>query len=128
MDRTSAQNTLPIKIRAVHLLNIFRLVLSLGLIGLYWYVGQQHWVGDENSQLFLYLSIAYLTFSALILLIDSLKLMVSSFLQSLQFVIDILFIIFLMSAAGGIVLENALGLGAAPDLARELVQREHHDV
>jgi two-component system sensor histidine kinase PilS (NtrC family) len=107
MDRTSAQNTLPIKIRAVHLLNIFRLVLSLGLIGLYWYVGQQHWVGDENSQLFLYLSIAYLTFSALILLIDSFKLMVSSFLQSLQFVIDILFIIFLMSAAGGI----ASGLG-----------------
>jgi two-component system sensor histidine kinase PilS (NtrC family) len=108
LDRTSGQKALPIKIRAVHLLNIFRLVLSLGLIALYWYVGQTHWPGDQNKQLFLYLSIAYLTFSALILLVDSLKLIVSSFLQSLQFVIDIILIIFLMSAAGGIT--SGLGL------------------
>lgn len=104
----SSQAERPIKTRAVHVLNIFRLLLSLVLIGLYFYVGEKNWLGHENNPLFLYLSLGYLAFSTLILLIDSFRLVVSSLLQSLQFIADIIFIILLMSAAGGV--GSGLGL------------------
>lgn len=107
-NRTPIVGELPIQTRAVQLLNLFRLIISLLLIGLYFYIGDHHWWDKESEPLFLYLSMGYLVFSALVLVIDSLKFIVSGLLQTLQFVVDIIFIIFLMYAAGGI--SSGLGL------------------
>lgn len=101
-------HTQVIQTRAIHLLNLFRLIISLSLIGLYFYFGDLHELNKDNSPLFLYLSIGYFAFSALVLIVNSCKLVAYSLLQPLQFVVDIIFIIFLMSAAGGI--GSGLGL------------------
>jgi two-component system sensor histidine kinase PilS (NtrC family) len=107
-NNTTELGELPIQTRAIHLLNLFRLIISLSLIGLYFYIGDTNWWNRENEPLFLYLSVGYFVFSAIVLATESFKLIVSSFLQPLQFVVDIIFIIFLMSAAGGI--SSGLGL------------------
>lgn len=107
-NRTPIVGELPIQTRAVQLLNLFRLIISLLLMGLYFYIGDNHWWDKESEPLFLYLSMGYFVFSALVLVIDSFKFIVSGLLQTLQFVVDIIFIVFLMSAAGGI--SSGLGL------------------
>jgi two-component system sensor histidine kinase PilS (NtrC family) len=107
-NRPSNRSELPLQTRAIQLLNLFRLIISLSLIGLYFYIGNNNWWDRENEPLFLYLSMGYFAFSTIVLIIDSFKLIVSSFLQTLQFVADIIFIVLLMSAAGGI--SSGLGL------------------
>lgn len=108
LSTSTGLGELPIQTRAIHLLNLFRLIISLSLIGIYFSIGDTNGWDKENKPLFLYLSVGYFVFSAIVLATESFKLIVSRFLQPLQFVVDIIFIIFLMSAAGGI--SSGLGL------------------
>ena len=94
--------------RAIDILNIFRLTLSIVLIVSYLYVGSKNWIDKENSQLFFYCATAYLIFSIAILLLNGLALTKRWLIQPPQITIDIVFILMLMHAAGG--MRSGLGL------------------
>lgn len=97
-----------IQARAIDILNIFRLTLSIVLIVSYLYVGSKNWIDKENSQLFFYCATAYLIFSIAILLLNGLALTKRWLIQPPQITIDIMFIVMLMHAAGG--MQSGLGL------------------
>ncbi len=98
----------PIQVRAINVLNVFRFLLSIVFIFTYLYMGREHLWVNESSPLFLKLSVTYFIFSILILLISSLQNTPSHFLLPLQIIADIVFILLLMFAAGGI--GSGLGL------------------
>lgn len=102
------QNDLSLQARAIRIINIFRFILSLVFISFYFYVGKSNWLDSENGSLFLSLSLAYSLFSALPLVISPFKSKTLTFFHPIQIVIDIIFIILLMYAAGGI--QSGLGL------------------
>jgi two-component system sensor histidine kinase PilS (NtrC family) len=102
------QTDLRLPARAFKLLNIFRFGLSLMFSVAYLYVGQEGWLDQENISVFFSFSLTYLVFSSAILLFSQLKISLLAQAQPLLIVIDIIFIILLMHAAGGI--QSGLGL------------------
>jgi two-component system sensor histidine kinase PilS (NtrC family) len=97
-----------IQTRAINILNIFRLGLSLTFIFFYLYIGKENWWNIEDAPLFFHLSVAYLIFSVVALAISALKSLASILIQPVQIIVDIAFIILLMSSAGGI--QSGFGL------------------
>ncbi|HSH54370.1 MAG TPA: ATP-binding protein [Methylotenera sp.] len=104
----ATQNDSTIQTRAINILNVFRLALSLTFIFFYLYMGKENWWNSNNALLFLYLSLAYLAFSTIVLTVSALKSITSIFIQPVQIIVDIIFITLLMSAAGGI--QSGFGL------------------
>lgn len=102
------RSDLRLQSRAFKLLNIFRFALSLIFSAAYVYIGQESWLEHENTAVFLSFSLAYLVFSSAILFFSQLKTSLLTLAQPLLIVIDILFIVLLMHAAGGI--QSGLGL------------------
>jgi len=104
------QSDQSLQARAINVLNVFRLILSLVFVFLYLYIGREGWwdSGNNNAQLFFNLSLAYLLFSIAVILMSTVKSATLTLVQPLQIVIDIIFIILLMYAAGGI--GSGLGL------------------
>lgn len=102
------QSDLRLQARAFKLLNIFRFALSLIFSAAYLYIGQESWLEHENTSVFFSFSLAYLVFSSAILFLSQLKISLLTLAQPLLIVIDIIFIILLMHAAGGI--QSGLGL------------------
>lgn len=102
------QSDSTIQTRAINILNVFRLALSLTFIFFYLYIGKENWWNTDYAHIFLYLSLAYLAFSTIVLVVSTLKSVASIFIQPIQIIVDIAFITLLMSAAGGI--QSGLGL------------------
>lgn len=97
-----------IRTRAIGILNVFRLILSLVLIFSYLYIGSKNWTDKDSAQLFLYGALAYLAFSVVILVINTLQATKHWLILPPQILIDIAFIVLLMHAAGGA--QSGLGL------------------
>jgi two-component system sensor histidine kinase PilS (NtrC family) len=103
------QNDLTLQARAIRIINIFRFLLSLVFVIFYAFADKLNLsAGSDNPSLFLSLAIAYALFSISLLVITPLKSSAVIFFHPLQIVIDILFIIMMMYAAGGI--QSSLGL------------------
>lgn len=94
--------------RAIHVINIFRLTLSLSFLFIALYAGDSNWLDHENSPLFFKLVVAYTAFSIILLTLSQLKLTALVRALPAQIVIDIIFITLLMHATGGS--QNGLGL------------------
>lgn len=103
------QNDLTLQARAIRIINIFRFLLSLIFVVLYAFADKLNLsAGNDNPSLFLSLAIAYALFSISLLVITPLKSSAVIFFHPVQIVIDILFVIMMMYAAGGI--QSGLGL------------------
>ena len=102
------QNDLSLQARAIRIINLFRFILSLVFVVFYIYADDLHLMNGENAPLFFSLALGYLLFSITLLVITPLKSPAVIFFHPLQIVIDILFIIMMMYAAGGI--QSGLGL------------------
>lgn len=102
------QNDLSLQARAIRIINVFRFILSLVFVVFYIYADDLNLMSGENAPLFFSLALAYLLFSITLLVITPLKSSAVIFFHPLQIVIDILFIIMMMYAAGGI--QSGLGL------------------
>jgi len=102
------QNDLSLQARAIRIINVFRFILSLVFVVFYIYADDLNLMNSENAPLFFSLALAYLLFSITLLVITPLKSSAVIFFHPLQIVIDILFIIMMMYAAGGI--QSGLGL------------------
>ena len=102
------QSELPLQVRAVNILNIFRLVLSLIFIGLYLLMSKEIGWHKETDPLFFNLSVSYFIFSLISLFISRLKFAAHPYLLPMQVLVDILFITLIMHAAGGA--QSGLGL------------------
>ena len=103
------QNDLTLQARAIRIINVFRFFLSLIFVVFYAFADKLNLSdGSDNPSLFLSLAIAYALFSISLLVITRLKSSAVIFFHPLQIVIDILFIILMMYAAGGI--QSGLGL------------------
>lgn len=94
--------------RAINVLNIFRFILSVVFVGLCLFMSKEVWWNKDSAELFFNLSVAYLLFSIIALLLSPLKSASHPFVLPVQVIIDILFITLLMHAAGGI--QSGLGL------------------
>lgn len=94
--------------RAINVLNIFRFILSIVFVGLCLFMSKEVWWNKDSAVLFFNLSVAYLLFSVIALLLSPLKSASHPFVLPVQVVIDIFFITLLMHAAGGI--QSGLGL------------------
>ena len=94
--------------RAINVLNIFRFILSIVFVGLSLFMSKEVWWNKDSALLFFNLSVAYLLFSVIALLLSPLKSASHPFVLPVQVVIDIFFITLLMHAAGGI--QSGLGL------------------
>jgi two-component system sensor histidine kinase PilS (NtrC family) len=99
---------LPIQTRAINVMNVFRLVLSLTFIGLHLFMRENSWWGKNTLSIFLTLSIAYFIFSFFAIVISTLKIAKHRFVLPVQVLLDIIFITLLMYAAGGI--QSGLGI------------------
>lgn len=104
----ASQGSLRLQARAIGIINIFRFLLSLVFVVLYAFADHVNLSSGSNLSLFLSLAIAYAIFSIAMLVLTRLQSSVVIFSHPLQVVIDILFIIFMMHAAGGI--QSGLGL------------------
>jgi len=104
----STHEITPLQSRARDIINYFRTLLSLTFVSFYLYVGKNYWWDVDNAALFFKLALAYLSVSGLLLAINALKPRIFNTLQPLITIIDILFIVILMNAAGGI--QSSLGL------------------
>lgn len=102
------QNDFSLQARAIRIINVFRFILSLVFVVFYIYADDLNLMSGENAPLFFSLALAYLLFSITLLVITPLKSSAVIFFHPLQIVIDILFIIMMMYAAGGI--QSGLGL------------------
>lgn len=94
--------------RARELINVFRTLLGFTFVSFYLYVGNDYWWDVDNATLFFKVALAYLSVSGLLLALNTLKPRVFNTLQPLITITDIIFIIILMYAAGGI--QSSLGL------------------
>lgn len=101
-------NDLTLQARAIRVINVFRFILSIIFVVFYTYADKFHLLSNENPSLFFSLALAYLLFSISLLIITPVKSPTLLFFHPIQIVIDILFIIMLMHAAGGI--QSGLGL------------------
>ena len=104
----SSSTELSLQARTFRIINVFRLVLSLLFVLFSLYMGQTNWGETQDASLFFSLSLAYSLFSFTILLVAPLKSSALAFFNPVQIIIDILFIIGIMHAAGGI--QSGLGL------------------
>ena len=102
------QNDFSLQARAIRIINVFRFILSLVFVVFYIYADDLNLMSSENAPLFFSLALAYLLFSITLLVVTPLKSSAVIFFHPLQIVIDILFIIMMMYAAGGI--QSGLGL------------------
>lgn len=103
------QNDLTLQARAIRIINIFRFLLSIIFVVFYAFADKLNLSdGNNNPSLFLSLAIAFALFSIGLLIITRLKSSAVILSHPLQIVIDILFIIMMMYAAGGI--QSGLGL------------------
>jgi two-component system sensor histidine kinase PilS (NtrC family) len=102
------QNDSSLQARAIRIINIFRFFLSLIFVVFNAYSDKLNWIDNDNPSLFLSLALVYMIFSITLLIITPLKTPAVMFFHPIQIVIDILFIIIMMHAAGGI--QSGLGL------------------
>lgn len=99
---------LPIQTRAINVMNVFRLVLSLTFIGLHLFMREDSWWGKNTLSIFFSLSIVYFIFSFFAILISTQKIAKHHLVLPMQVLLDIMFITLLMYAAGGI--QSGLGI------------------
>lgn len=103
------QNDLTLQARAIRIINIFRFLLSIIFVVFYAFADKLNLSdGNNNPSLFLSLATAFALFSISLLIVTRLKPSAVILFHPLQIVIDILFIIMMMHAAGGI--QSGLGL------------------
>jgi len=102
------QNDPTLQARAVRIINIFRFILSMIFVVFYAYADKLDLINNDNPSLFFSLALAYMLFSIALLIFTPLKSPVTISFHPIQIVIDILFIILMMHAAGGI--QSGLGL------------------
>ncbi len=103
------RNDLSLQARAIHIINIFRFLLSLIFLTFYVFADKLNLSDSGNNpHLFLSLALSYALFSITLLAITQLKSPALIFFHPVQIVIDILFVIMMMYAAGGI--QSGLGL------------------
>ena len=104
------QNDASLQARAIGIINVFRFLLSLILLILYVFADKLN-LSDgsaDNPALFLSLALIYAVFSIALLIITPLRYSIAIFSHPVQIVIDILFIVMMMYAAGGV--QSGLGL------------------
>lgn len=97
-----------LQVRAIRIINIFRFILSLVFVVFYAYADKLDLIANDNPSLFFSLALAYMLFSIILLIVAPLKSPAVVAFHPIQIVIDILFIILMMHAAGGI--QSGLGL------------------
>jgi two-component system, NtrC family, sensor histidine kinase PilS len=102
------QNDLSLQTRAIRIINFSRFALSLTFVSFYLYLGESNWLDSENASLFFSLSLAYSLFSISVLIGIPFRSKTLTFFHPVQIVIDIIFIILMMHAAGGV--QSGLGL------------------
>ncbi len=104
------QNDTSLQTRAVGIINIFRFLLSLIFLILYAFADKLNLSdgGSDNPALFLSLALVYAIFSIALLLVTPLKSSIAISSHPVQIVVDILFIVMMMYAAGGV--QSGLGL------------------
>jgi two-component system sensor histidine kinase PilS (NtrC family) len=98
----------PLQTRAVLLLIAFRFILSFIFILTIFYINDKNWFTQENQLLFFKFSVSYFIFSVICIVMTALKVNDYSINFPFQIFTDIVFIILLMHAAGGIT--SGLGL------------------
>lgn len=101
-------NDLSLQARAIRIINIFRFILSLVFVVFYVYADNLDLIVNHNPSWSFLLALVYMLFSITLLIITPLKLTAIIDFHPLQIVIDILFIVMMMHAAGGI--QSGLGL------------------
>jgi len=94
--------------RSMRLLNFYRIVVASILIGLYFFFGDNSWWTESDSPLYLRLSVGYLLVGLVALAFTWVTWPRFNRLLTLQTIADILFIVVLMHAAGGI--KSGMGL------------------
>jgi len=104
----SSQSELSLQARTIRIINVFRLILSLIFVLFSLYIGQKNWGEMQDASLFFSLSLAYSLFSFTMLIVAPLRSSALVFFNPVQIIIDILFIIAIMHAAGG--MQSGLGL------------------
>lgn len=97
-----------LQVRAVRIINIFRFILSLIFVVFYAYGDKLDLINQDNPSLFFSLALAYMFYSLTLLAVTPLKLSKITAFHPIYIVIDILFIILMMHAAGGV--QSGLGL------------------
>ena len=93
---------------SMRLLNFYRLVIACILIGLYFFLGANSWWSESNGPLYLRVAVGYLMIGIAALAFTWVKWPKFNRLLTLQTIADIVFIVVLMNAAGGI--KSGLGL------------------
>lgn len=93
--------------RALQIFSFYRLILSIGLFGLVYFLPQSNYIGTNNPPLFTLTIILFLSFSLLSLIVAYLAKKLNLQVQ-VQVIADILFITFLMHASGGV--SSGLGM------------------
>lgn len=104
----AVQSDPSLQVRAIRIINIFRFILSLVFVVFYAYADKLELIINNNPSSFLSLALAYMLYSLTLLTVTLLKSAKLSAFHPIYIVIDILFIILMMHAAGGI--QSGLGL------------------
>ena len=104
----SQHNQAPLQTSARDIINLFRLALGILFVSAYLYIGQDFWWDTENAVLFYKLALAYLSIGGFLLAFNDIKPTIFHRFQPLITLTDIVFIIMLMYAAGGI--QSGIGL------------------
>lgn len=94
--------------RSMRLLNIYRLIIAGILVSLYFFLGNNHWWNASSGPLYIRLATGYLLIGLIALAFTWIKWPRFNRLLTLQTIADIVFIVVLMHAAGGI--KSGLGL------------------
>lgn len=93
---------------SMRLLNFYRLIIASILIGLYFFLGGNSWWNESKGPLYIRLAVGYLMVGIAALAFTWIKWPKFNRLLTLQTIADIVFIVVLMHAAGGI--KSGLGL------------------
>ncbi|NOT14215.1 MAG: sensor histidine kinase [Methylotenera sp.] len=101
-------NGLPLQARAIRIINVFRFVLSLVFVIFYLFLSQSGGAEREGAKLYFSIALAYSVFSVMMLIINPFKTKALTYFHPVQIVIDIIFILLMMAAAGGV--QSGLGL------------------
>lgn len=102
------QNDLTLQARAIQIINIFRFVLSLIFVVIYANTDKFNVFPISDPALFFGLALLYMLYSVSLLIVSPLNSNNVVFFHPIQIVIDLIFIILMMHAAGGI--QSGLGL------------------
>lgn len=94
--------------RSMRLLNFYRIIIACILIGLYFFLDNNDWWNESNGQLYIRLAVGYLIVGLGALAFSWIEWPKFNRLLTLQTIADIVFIVVLMHAAGGI--KSGLGL------------------